>query len=201
MYRRLVIGLVFILLFLFALTGASNAAQPTGTPATSVSEDSMDGTSAAESSGSGMMQTSLYILPYPGILPDHPLYFLKKIRDSVIEMLIADQVRKSEFYLLQADKHLNAGIFLYEKDKKDLAGATIALSSDFLKRSINGLITLKTGGREIPTSVIDKLEQATGKHIEVISELAVKSEGAVKTGLEASLENATSLRGELPKLK
>ncbi len=203
-YRRLVLGLVFVLLYFFVLTGVSSAAQPAsgGTPSTATAqEDPLKGKSAQESTDSGSMQKSPYILPYPGILPDHPLYFLKKVRDSVIEMLIADQVRKSEFYLLQADKHLNAGVFLYEKENKDLSKTTIVLSSDFMKRSVDGLVALKAGGREIPAAVIEKLEQATGKHLEVLADLSGKSEGTVKEGLESSLQTVTSLRGELPKLK
>ena len=45
-----------------------------------------------------------YVLPYPGILPTHPLYFLKIVRDRIIELLISDRVNKAEFYILQADK-------------------------------------------------------------------------------------------------
>jgi len=45
-----------------------------------------------------------YTLPYPGLLPDNPLYPLKMIRDRIILFLINDSAKRTEYYLLQADK-------------------------------------------------------------------------------------------------
>ena len=36
-----------------------------------------------------------YELPYPGLLPDSPLYFLKISRDRLIEFMIGDPIKKS----------------------------------------------------------------------------------------------------------
>ncbi len=58
-----------------------------------------------------------YNLPYPGILPDHPLYFLKQLRDKILDFLITDPVKKAEFYILQADKRLSMGIALTDEKK------------------------------------------------------------------------------------
>jgi hypothetical protein len=62
-----------------------------------------------------------YTLPYPGILPDHPLYFVKQLRDTVLSLLISNPVRKVKFYILMADKHLSMGVVLKEKGKPELA--------------------------------------------------------------------------------
>lgn len=199
--KKIVLGLLFLLLYLFTLTGVSYAAQQAAPQNTVKTGEAVQNEASDKESTGSAMQKSVYILPYPGILPDHPLFFLKKLRDSVIEMLIADQVRKSEFYLLQADKHLNAGIFLYEKGNKDLAIKTITLSSDFMKRSVDGLQSIKAGGREIPASVVEKLEQSTGKHIEVLTEMAGSSDASAKEGLDSSLTLIKSLQEVLPNLK
>src|SRR5260370_38981843 len=62
-----------------------------------------------------------YQLPYPGILPDNPLYELNALRDRIYGFLISDPLKKSEFDLLQADKRLAVGISLFNKGKKELA--------------------------------------------------------------------------------
>src|SRR3989344_1770388 len=74
-----------------------------------------------------------YDLPYPGLLPDHPLYFLKMMRDSAIGFLISDPLKKAEFDLLQADKRLNSGLYLLHNDKDknaELAQSTISKGED-----------------------------------------------------------------------
>src|SRR5258708_61565 len=53
-----------------------------------------------------------YELPYPGILPDNPLYFLKTFRDTIVLFLISEPWKKADFDLQQADKLVNASIYL-----------------------------------------------------------------------------------------
>ena len=61
-----------------------------------------------------------YALPYPGILPGHPLYSVKMLRDRVMGWFITDPLKKAEFYLLLADKRINAGQFLVNYGKQQL---------------------------------------------------------------------------------
>jgi len=68
-----------------------------------------------------------YELPYPGLLPDHPLYFLKMTRDKIIGFFISDPIKKAEFDVLQSDKRLSAGIYLL--NKKSLKSQEIAVST------------------------------------------------------------------------
>src|SRR5438105_4293482 len=65
-----------------------------------------------------------YKLPYPGILPDNPLYFIKTARDRLVGFLISDPVRKAEFDVLQADKRIGMGELLVSKKKWDLSYTT-----------------------------------------------------------------------------
>lgn len=68
-----------------------------------------------------------YELPYPGLLPDHPLYFLKMTRDKIIGFFIADPIKKAEFDVLQSDKRLSAGVYLL--NKKSLKSQELAVST------------------------------------------------------------------------
>src|ERR1700704_2037322 len=41
-------------------------------------------------------QTVDYTLPYPGLLPDSPLYFLKTFRDRLISFFISSPIKKAD---------------------------------------------------------------------------------------------------------
>src|SRR5260221_7243175 len=69
-----------------------------------------------------------YDLPYPGILPDNPLYTLKVIRDEVVSFFISDPLKKASFDILQADKRIGASLYLAEGDTKAKGFVFSALS-------------------------------------------------------------------------
>ncbi len=97
--------LIVILLSFFLLTHSPVAAQEL----------------SSESAGLTQVETVDYTLPYPGILPDNPLYPLKAFRDRMVSVLIADPVKKSLFNLLQADKRLQSAVYLlYDHDTTNI---------------------------------------------------------------------------------
>lgn len=142
-----------------------------------------------------------YVLPYPGILPDHPLYFLKALRDRILEALIVDPQRKAEFYLLQADKRLNMGIFFDAKGIKVKAAESITIAEEFMAKSIDGLFAFKNAGSVVPASMVDRLEKSTAKHIEVLETMLINAAEAEKVALSAALEKVKELQARLTQLK
>lgn len=138
-----------------------------------------------------MEEKSEYLLPYPGILPDHPLYFLKQIRDGIMDRLIVDPLRKAEFHILQADKRLNMGVVLLEQKKETLAETTISKGEKYMERAALGLSAFKSTGRPVPPSIIDKLTRSMEKHVEVLE----------KTNFTGTLALVKKLQSEVEKLK
>jgi hypothetical protein len=128
-----------------------------------------------------------YALPYPGILADNPLYILKNLRDTIMEWLIADPVKRIEFHILQGDKNLNAGVFLDAKGNAVLAERAIVQGNKYMESSIRAAISLTREGREIPDYVIEKLRKSLAKHEEVITELFDKSAQDQKSNYEDQL--------------
>ncbi len=114
------IGVCFLFLFIAPITFAQESA------ATDSPEMSVTPTPAE------------YLLPYPGLLPDSPLYFAKTFRDRVIDFLISDSIKKAEFDLLQADKRLNSGFYLIMKrrGKEALAESTISKGQNYFEQAI-----------------------------------------------------------------
>ncbi len=104
-----------------------------------------------------------YSLPFPGILPDHPLYFLKNLRDKILLLLISDPVRKVEFKILLADKHLNMGLFLLDK-KPDLALKTISQGADYLTLAKTDLFKIAPGEIGNISDLKGKFERSIQKH-------------------------------------
>lgn len=127
-------------------------------------------------------EKSDYVLPYPGILPDHPLYFLKELRDKIIEALIVDPERKSEFYLLQSDKLLNSAVSLLEKNNEDKTKEAIQRSSEKMRQAVSQLSIMKQSGKTVSSGSIDRIVHAIDKHIEVLEEMgsSIETKGAIE---------------------
>ncbi len=139
------------------------------------------------------IKTIDYTLPYPGLLPDNPLYVLKAIRDRIVEVLISDPIKKANFELLTADKRLNEGVFLFNKGEKKYAFAetTISKGENYFEKGIAELEKAKKQGI-VTASTSQKYHSASLKHIEIIKGLINKSRGDIKQGLlldERRMEN------------
>ena len=129
-----------------------------------------------------------YALPYPGVLPDHPLYFMKRVRDAILEVLIMEPVRKSEFYILQGDKRLEMGVMLVEQKKFALAETTVSKAEKYMEKAVVGLTTYKINGGTVAPYVIEHVQKALAKHMEVLQELLAQVPDAQKSGMTSSIE-------------
>ena len=154
-----------IFLIIFALTIFLTASVP-------VYADH-DTTPAA--SGSAAKKTVEYTMPYPGLLPDSPFYNIKMVRDRFVEFLISDLLKQAEFDLLQADKRMQAGIYLINKDgkKANLSLATIAKGQQYFKKSLNDAAQAKKQGHPIKT-FSSKLHLSAQKHAELLHSVEKK---------------------------
>ncbi|RJQ27424.1 hypothetical protein C4577_01165 [Candidatus Parcubacteria bacterium] len=123
----------------------------------------------AQSSPSAVPKVE-YQLPYPGVLPDNPLYFLKAARDRLVSILINDPLKKSEFNLLNSDKRIGAGIALVEKDKDALAVSVISKSNNYLFDAVIAAEESKKLGKDTK-SLSENIRNSILKHKEKIEEL------------------------------
>lgn len=126
-------------------------------------------------------EESSYQLPYPGLLPDHPLYIMKTMRDNIIDFFIGNPLKKTEFYLLQADKRLVAGVMLYQKDKTktEEVASVLSKSGNYFEKAIGQLREAKKLGLEIQP-MLEKLIAASDKHREVLLKSEKQAAGADK---------------------
>ena len=109
-----------------------------------------------------------YDLAFPGILPDHPLYKLKVLRDRVSTSLISDPQKKINFYLLQADKGILAAAMLIDKNKIELAKETTLKAENNMTLLTYGLGNLPNKAND---SLFARLKTASLKHQEVLKSI------------------------------
>jgi hypothetical protein len=130
-----------------------------------------------------------YPLPYPGLLPDSPLYFFKKVRDSIARFFITDSFKKAEFDLLQSDKNINTVYFLsFRKNVGDkLFISRIVESEKAFENAINEITDAKEQGTDV-NNLLLKMSLSAQKHRELLTELKSKillsNKGVIEKGIK-----------------
>jgi hypothetical protein len=123
-----------------------------------------------------------YTLPYPGLLPDHPLYFLRAVRDAMQNLLASNPLKKAEFFLLQADKGVSASSMLSQKkETAELAGATALESQQYFEKALDSVVAARKQGLD-NSEITKKLVLANEKHQEVLTQM---KEGVTDEYVEA----------------
>lgn len=115
-----------------------------------------------------------YQLPYPGILPGSPLYSIKMLRDRIMELLISDPLKKSSFYLLQADKRVSSSIMLFEKGDQDLGQTTLSKAQNYLEKSLEKATSAKNSGKDVG-DIFTRIKNSATKQRQEIEILSKKS--------------------------
>lgn len=135
----------------------------------------------------------VYVLPYPGILPTHPLYVFKSLRDKIIELLITDAVHKADFYILQADKKLNMGMTLWDLKKTTEARAVWAEALASRTQAITVLKDYTKSGGSLQGHLVEKLMLSLVKHKEVLKTAGEKVDAvaALETDVSQNLGSTT----------
>lgn len=136
---------------------------------------------------------SEYYLVYPGILPDHPFYKFKMIRDRIWLLLTTDPLKKAELYLLLADKRIGAGKVLVEGNKVPLGISTLIKGEKYFEKAITGAAQAKKKGKDIK-NLSDKLESASLGYEGILSGLLGKVSSEGKPALEKILELVKNLQ-------
>lgn len=115
---------------------------------------------------------SEYTLPYPGLLPDNPFYWLKATRDKVVSVLIGDPIKKAEFDLLQSDKRFNAAVFLLKNDSKKeiLAITTVSKAENYYEEGINRAMEAKKEGRDV-SGIGKNMADAAEKYTQIFQRM------------------------------
>ena len=135
--------------------------------------------------------TIMYALPFPGMLPNHPLYVFKRLRDTLIEKMITNDVKKAEFYILQADKRLQMSVVLSSGKTESLAETMRNDAFMYREKSLSMLTKAAEKNTVIPRYVLEKLLLSSQKHKEVLQDMIVDTTPITNliTNIEALLKS------------
>lgn len=178
-WQRL-LGMVIVLSFSFALVGlsaikASQARDQRITNVESVNPSVQEVMASPKT-------TVDYYLPYPGILPDHPLYWVKMLRDRSLLWLTRDRISKIEKMVTFADKRIGAAQALIEGGKVPLGVTTATKAEKYLEQAVGEYNKLSND--QLQPELKEKLTKAIAKHEEVLALLITKTDNGPKEILE-----------------
>lgn len=128
-----------------------------------------------------------YDLPYAGMLPDNPLFFLKNMRDKILEFATRDQLKKARLYLLFADKRIRMAIELSEKSKWELAITSVVEAENYFSKVYPLLVAAQKQGASSDGNFILTLKLSIEKHREVIESLFKNIPQGERVKIEESL--------------
>lgn len=192
MIKAVALSLLFVAIFLFVtpLQYAQDTVIETDTP---VGVD-MEATKSSEIAP----QKVSYELPFPGILPDSPLYIFKVLRDGAVKLVINNDMTRARFYLLNAEKRMFAAKLLVDKHKDDLAVTTFSKSNNYLFDALFALKNFKKGHPKSPDikPYLRQFEAASLKHIEIATEIGPRVDNDVKAGFDKEVKRLKSIQKE-----
>ncbi len=140
-----------------------------------------------------------YELAWPGMLPDHPLYKVKVLRNKIIERMIISPVKKVEFDLLMADKTIYASKLLIDKGEISLAKETVLKGENYYSQLVQHYNKALLQGEKIPQDLDRRIMVAVKKHQEVFKESKKNLNNEDRKSFEAaenfSYINATFIEG------
>lgn len=142
----------------------------------------------------------VYDLPYPGILPDHPLYFLKIIRDRINEFLTRDSLKKAQLYLNYSDKRVAMALALSAKGKHQAALTSFSKGEKYFEKIIYLLKEAKKQGNQAPSSFVEIIKLSNAKHNELIGEIMKAAPQGLQDDINQLLDLNLKIKKELEML-
>lgn len=128
-----------------------------------------------------------YVMPYPGVLPDSPLYMLKMMRDRIREILTIAPADQVMLFNLYADKRVGAMEVLMNSGKTELAIETGNKGALYQQKAIGALEVVKARGGDVGKGG-NVLERAIRKHIEMVTDMQQENDDAQLSGIAESME-------------
>lgn len=141
-----------------------------------------------------------YNLPYPGILPDHQLYFIKVVRDSVLEFFTRDYIKKAELNLLLADKKAVMALELSKKNKWSMAKKYILQAESYYPKIVENIDVSKKQGKSASGDFILKIKLSNEKHKEIIEDLIKNAPKGEAVNFEQALKLNKEVNNKLAKI-
>lgn len=140
-----------------------------------------------------------YALPYPGMLPDNPLYFMKAFRDRIIGMLINDPLKKAQFNLLTSDKRLNAAQSLLAAGKTQDVVSVVSKSNNYFELGLESAATAQKAGENTRNTLLG-MQTAGLKHYEIVLGMSKRVDKQYRSQIKKELDRISQFNKTISKL-
>ena len=112
-----------------------------------------------------------YYLPSPGsVLPNHPLWPLKALRDKLWLLVTSDPAKDAELNLLFADKRIASAYILFQKGSPEVGFTTLTKAEKYLEAASSQEEDLRKAGLNTQ-EFAERLVNASLKHQQIIREI------------------------------
>lgn len=128
-----------------------------------------------------------YSLPYPGILPDSPIWPVKAFRERLDLYFTFDPLEKAQKTLFLADKRISAAKKLFEKGDISRSVATAAKAEKYLEAALIKSRDADVRGKDA-SGFFETLFKASLTHRQVLEEMMVKAPDEGKPMLNKTLD-------------
>lgn len=126
----------------------------------------------------------------PLLLPGHPFYFFKQARERFEGWFAFNDVKKTLFFLKQAERRLNESRALLDRGKEELAEKNLNKYGDALQKAIAKSSEVEARGGKDAQEVAEKVSEAALKHqsvlLSVYERVAESARPAIEKAMEAS---------------
>lgn len=140
-----------------------------------------------------------YHLPYPGLLPDNPLFVIKHIRDTVQLMTAGSPQERAAILVQFADKDMAASVKLFEKGKHKLSDERASRAGQRLQQAFEIAASERFDAVEDKKELLTLIDKSNRKHIETIEELMKNAPQGQVQQLEKLRQGSLELRSRLAK--
>ncbi len=130
----------------------------------------------------------------PGMLPDHPLYFMKRGAESVGTFFRFGDEAKANRYLRLSEKRLSEANALSEKENVGLTERTLERYQDQMNKGLERAEKAKERGRDMD-EVLERVSEATLRHQEALAGVYGRVPEEAREGIQRAME-ASQTGGE-----
>lgn len=132
-------------------------------------------------------QTNNTELPYPGLLPDSPIYFLKIMRDKVKGFFFFGEDGKAQYALTLAEKRLSEAKALADKGEDELASTTAEQAGIENENAQEHLAKAEAEGKDVAT-IVNRLAANSARQQAVLARVLEKAPEQAKAAIERAME-------------
>ena len=132
-------------------------------------------------------------LPDPGILPGHPLYFLKNWSENIRTVFTFSDEAKAERMLFLSEKRLAEANELSELGEVELAQETLSRYEGHLNAALERAQEAREKGQDMD-EVLGRVSEATSKHQGVLADVYERVPEQAQEAIQRAMEQ--SKRGQ-----